>query len=328
MIPTLADVPDAETHALLSRLLGAEGQLWSIGTFAGFMGLELSGTPKEASGVTLLETGTARARLTSGARLLAFETLSSEPRGWNHGIALCLPMTETPELRDRRLSVVTGDPGAIRAADLEVDREVGREAGGEAMLIDTGLGHQALRCFFRPAPGARQQAALMAGQHWADCREALAVLEGDWITETPFLRAERQADGTCPVHAIPPAGQRGLTHAATTPVPPGWLPFAHVFPPHPARLRPGLRRPFDPGLHAAFQTILSRHGRPDLTALKADTLARLDISAPPPQGRPDRHGLAVIRVTLRQWSLARNELPPESWQDLDRPLFTALRAGA
>ncbi|WP_157970858.1 DUF6925 family protein [Pseudogemmobacter bohemicus] len=332
-----SDASEDEGFALLTRLLGAEGHLWSIGTLAGFMGFDLTGSPQNMGGVLVLEGESGRARLTPGARLLAFETLSSEPRGWNHGIALCLEGAARPGPRDRRLSLVPEDRGAILAAHQG------------AAALDLGLGHDGLRCLFRPAPAAETQALLYTGQHWSDCREALAALPGDWITETPFLRAERAGDGTCPIHTIPSAGIRGLTHAATTPVPSGWRPFAHIFPPHPLRVKPGLRRPFDAEIHADFQTILARHGRPDLTALKAATLAGLGSGLPPgheqsDHGQPDhgqpgsdqpatdrpgRHGLAVIRVTLRQWLAERGEAPPEAWlRRYDRPLHTALRGQA
>ncbi|MBJ2151513.1 hypothetical protein [Paracoccus sp. IB05] len=314
----MTDAPQDETFALLERLFGAEGHLWSIGTLAGFMGFDLTGIPQKIGGALVLEGETGRARLAPGAKLLAFETLSSEPRGWNHGIALCQAGGPPPRPRDRRLTVVADDAALVTA-----------DQGAPA--LDLGLGHAGLRCLFRPAATTRAQALLLAGQHWNDCREALAALPGDWIAETPFLRAERVADGACPIHAIPSAGSRGLTHAATTPVPEGWLPFAHIFPPHPARVRPGQLRPFDPDLHAAFQTILARHGRPDLTALKAATRARLQNHLPPeatdaPGQRPDRHAQAVIRVTLRQWLAETGLAPPEAWLSrYDRPLLAAVR---
>jgi hypothetical protein len=52
------------------------------------------------------------------------------------------------------------------------------------------------------------------------------------------------------------------THAATEFVPVGFVPCAHLYPPHPARDPRGKRRPFCQDRHASFQNLLARLGNP------------------------------------------------------------------
>ena len=308
-------VPD-ENFTLLSQLFGAAGHLWSIGTLAGFMGLDLTGAPTVTGEGLVLSSGAVTARLRPGARALAFETISSAPRGWNHGIALCLPRPTGGEALREGLAWLSQDDDAIHPVARHLP------------VLQLRSGASGLRCLFRPATADHEAARALSGQPWPDCEAALAGMQGHWIMETPFLRAETETRrGPSPIHTVPQAAARGLTHAVTTPVPEGWLPLAHIFPPHPARHAPGVDRPFDAGLHAQFQAILAHHGRPDLTALKAEIRAQLAQGrfAPP---KPDRHGLAVIRVSLRQWLCETGSPPPRAWlEQFDRPFLAALEQG-
>lgn len=293
-----------EGDILLRAMFGAEDHVWSVGTLSAFMAINSAGPPVPGPKGLVLAGASTRARLRPGARLLAFETLSSDPRGWNHGIALCLPHgAARPSGRVTR--AVDDDP--IDPADR------GRP------VLDLGLGQGPVRVLFRSA----SEAAFAAeGLAWDQAAKILVPLPGDWVIDTPVLRAEC---GTMP-HSVPQAIGTGRTHAETTPVPPGLIPVAHVFPPHPARHRPGAPTTFDPARHARFQAILARHGRPDLWALKADIRAQLieDRFAPL---ATDRHGTAVTRVALRQ-HVHLHGTPPRLWlEGFDRPLMRALDGG-
>ena len=57
--------PD-DDFTLLSQLFGAAGHLWSIGTLAGFMGLDLTGSPTPVGGGLVLSYGAVTARLRPG----------------------------------------------------------------------------------------------------------------------------------------------------------------------------------------------------------------------------------------------------------------------
>lgn len=276
-------------------MLGAEGHLWSVGTLSAFMALEGTGPGS-------------RSRLCSGARLLAFETLSSDARGWNHGIALCLP--EGP-----------GQPSG-RVIRIDDDDPVDPADRGRPVL-DLGLGQGPVRALFRPDNDA---AFAAEGMDWDEAATILGPLPGWWIVDTPVLRAERRGEGGVGLHSVPQSLSMGRTHAETTPVPPGLIPVTHVFPPHPARHRPGEPMAFDPVRHARFQAILSRHGRSDLWALKRDVIGQLATGRFDPPAT-DRHGATVVRVALRQ-HLHLQGPPPRDWlETFDRPLLRVLDEG-
>nr|WP_313534247.1 hypothetical protein [Haematobacter sp.] len=202
--------------------------IWSMGGPGAVLGL---------AGADLGRRGALHLRLPPDLRPLAFEVLSSDPEGWNHGISLCLPET--------------------------VSHAVERAPEGE---VEIPTGSRLIRLSHR-------------GRDWI-ARGPLGRLEV-WDRDPPLL------------------GDTRRTHPATTPVPAGLLPFAHAFPAHPCRHRPGVARPFDVEDHAAFQRLLARFGPPDLVALK--TAVRRAVRAgedlPVPAGR---HGRAQLRVALRQ----------------------------
>src|SRR5262249_34437006 len=79
-------------------------------------------------------------------------------------------------------------------------------------------------------------------------------------------------DGTSPegphTHVLPKLLASGRTHAATEPLPSGWVPCAYCYPPHPMRDGQGHKRPFDAGSHFAFQAMLERYGDQERLELK------------------------------------------------------------
>jgi hypothetical protein len=94
----------------------------------------------------------------------------------------------------------------------------------------------------------------------------------------------------------------GRTHSASEPVPDGWIPCAHLYPPHPLRDRLGQHRPFQQDFHAAFQMLLASYGDPRLIALKHRVI-ELVAAGEAPSGvavRGDRSARATLRVALRQ----------------------------
>lgn len=287
-------VDPLESETLLRAMLGAADHVWSVGTLSAFMAL---GQGPDS-----------RNRLRPGAQLLAFETLSSDPRGWNHGIALCLPgAADSPSALVTRL----GDGDPVDPSDH------GRP------VLDLGLGQGPVRALFRPDSDA---AFAAEGLRWDEATPILGPLPGWWIVDTPVLRAERRGGAGVALHSVPQALVTGRTHAETTPVPPGLMPVAHVFPPHPARQQPGQPMAFDPARHAGFQAILARHGRPDLWALKRDVIGQLAAHRFDPPAT-DRHGATVVRVALRQHAHLHGR-PPRNWLEaFDLPLLRALDEG-
>jgi hypothetical protein len=113
-------------------------------------------------------------------------------------------------------------------------------------------------------------------------------------------------------HVLPKLLAHGRTHAATEPVPEGWVPCAHVYPAHPLRDQLGRKRAFRKDHHIAFQPLLERYGVPELVALKrqvvdAATAGRRPDAVSVPN---DRFARATVRVALRQLSVAEPLSPP------------------
>ena len=112
--------------------------------------------------------------------------------------------------------------------------------------------------------------------------------------------------GTAPegphTHVLPKLLAHGRTHAATEPIPHGWVSCAHLYPAHPLRDGYGRARPFDAGRYAAFQRLLSRHGDVEHLRLKRNVVKALNAGAGPEAiAMPsDRFAQASIRVALRQ----------------------------
>ena len=112
-------------------------------------------------------------------------------------------------------------------------------------------------------------------------------------------------------HVLPKLLQHRRTHSATEPVPVGWIPCAHLYPPHPVKDGSGHARAFDLGRHEAFQEMLRRFGDPELVSLKQRVVAAVaaggDPSAVPVID--NRFARTNIRVVLRQLNAADEALP-------------------
>jgi len=236
--------------------------------------------------------GALRIDALSEVRPVAYELPSSDPDLWQHGMALCLPKTACAMGRRAVFTELGPDRDAIRRQDRD------------AILFDLGLGVlQADTCIRTADPAAI--AILRAGQG-RSLLESGNPLMGEILRFAPhrvfrcrFGRVEvyqpipgptgKSPDGPH-THVLPRLLARGRTHAATIPIPKGWVPCMTVFPPNPARDGFGHRKPFDRGQHKAFQKLLHRYGDPELVAMKADT-------APVASARAAR---AMLRVAARQ----------------------------
>ncbi|MGC2223861.1 MAG: hypothetical protein WA624_16705 [Methylocella sp.] len=130
-------------------------------------------------------------------------------------------------------------------------------------------------------------------------------------------------------HVLPKLLAHGRTHAATEPLPDGWIPCAHCYPPHPMRDGFGRRRAFQRDRHAAFQLNLARYGESERVELKRRVIDSVMAGHGPSciSMVADRSARTTVRVTLRQlqasdqlsaalaaWLSAhdRAELPEES----------------
>ena len=82
-------------------------------------------------------------------------------------------------------------------------------------------------------------------------------------------------------HVLPKLLNSGRTHPATEPIPDGWIPCAHLYPPHPARDGLGEARPFDAARHDAFQQMMAACGDPETLAIKRRVVDAVRAGQPP-----------------------------------------------
>lgn len=265
--------PADEAAALLREALADPGTAWSLGSFgaiAEFM--RDPGEPHTPLDDGRLGLATARGAIaltpTPDLRPVAYETAIGA--GWSQALALCLPEASCA-MAGR--SVVT---------ELGPDREAPREEDREGVLFDLGLGLLAVDACVR-VRDPEALACLRAGiglpifDHANPIGPRLVAMSPHRVFRARIGRVEVYAPipapgGTSPegphTHVLPKLLRGGRTHAATTPIPAGFVPVAGLHPPHPYKDMLGRRIAFDRARFDAFQALLERWGDPDLLAAK------------------------------------------------------------
>ena len=287
---------------------------WSLGGFGAIA--EFMRTPQEASSVVADEAGVAvvtglgamRIDWIAGLRPVAYETATGQGDRWSHAVALCL------EAGAAAMS------GRKVVAELGPDRAALRPQDRDAVLFDLGLGvAQADICVRTADPALLAQLRAGTGR---SLFEPGNPLMGAVIHAGPhrvFLGRPGRievyqpvppADGKSPegphTHVLPKLLASGRTHAATAPIPAGWVPCAHLFPPHPARDALGRKRPFEAARHQVFQALWREFGDPRAVALKDEVLAALGEGREVPllASRADRAVARVARCQARTLAAA------------------------
>ena len=263
---------DAVT-ALLRAALADPETAWSLGSFGAIA--EFMRDPDEpvralADARMGLSTARGAIALTPGPDLrpVAYETAVAS--GWNHAVALCLPAE----------ACAMGRRGVV--TELGPDRDAARAEDRADILFDLGLDLLAVdACVRTRDPDAL--ACLRAGTGRALFDPAnpigphLVAMSPHRVFLARIGRIEVYAPipgpgGTSPegphTHVLPKLLRGGRTHAATTPIPAGFVPCAGLHPPHPYKDMLGRRIAFDPGRLDAFQALLARWGDPALRAIK------------------------------------------------------------
>ncbi|KQT59865.1 hypothetical protein ASG52_19150 [Methylobacterium sp. Leaf456] len=292
--------------ALLRDALEDVGTAWSLGSFgaiAEFMrdpDEAVAGLPDDRLGMA---TGRGAIALSAcpALRPVAYETAVAS--GWNHAVALCLP--EAACAMSRR-GVVT---------ELGPDREAARERDRDAVLFDLGLDLLAVDACVRTSdPEAIACLRSGVGQplfdHANPIGRHLVAMRPHRVFLARVGRIEVYAPipgpgGTSPegphTHVLPKLLRSGRTHAAATPIPAGWVPFAALHPAHPYKDMMGQRIAFDAARYEAFQVLLDRWGDPDLLAIKRGGEHRPDGPV------SSRHAQGARRVAEVQARILRGE---------------------
>lgn len=303
----------AALSALLRERAADPACEWSTGTFGALA--EFSRAADEPftlrDDAERLELSTARGALRlnlhPSMRALAYETLG-EHGGWQHGLALCLPR-EAARVEARRTITELGPDGdAIAAADRN------------AIRVDLGLGCETAElCVRSDAPEVLAALRAYAGRALLGEGRALLAHLAAWsphrVFATRLARIEvRQPipppDGVTPVgphtHLLPQLMREGRTHAATLPIPPGWVPCATLHPPPALRRGPGGAAVLDAAAHDGVQALLAQWGEPGLQAIKRATREALDAGRSPSWrvAALGRHERIAARVAVRQWRAA------------------------
>ena len=194
-----------------------------------------------------------------GIRPFASESISKT--GWSHRIALCLPADDCAM---NRRTVLT---------ELDVDRDALRPEDRSSILFDLGLGAlQTDLCVRIGDPDTVTQLRQHLGRSVFETGNPAMdlILEANphrvfvsRIGRIEVYQPIPPASGTSPegphTHVLPQLMKSGLTHPATEPVPNGWIPCAHMYPPHPARDELGRPRPSTSPVTSPFSAC-SRRG--------------------------------------------------------------------
>jgi hypothetical protein len=316
---------NAATIDLLHRAIADPDTQWSLGTFGAIA--EFARDPDEP--VALRQSADAVSAVTARGgiairqhprhRALASESITKS--GWNQRIALCLSEADSAMGGRTVLTELGADTGALRANDRE------------SVLFDLGLGApHADFCVRIDDDDTAAQLRRYAGRAVFETdNPAMGLILGANPHRVFISRLGRievyqpipPASGRSPegphTHVLPKLLKSGRTHPATEPILAGWVPCAHLYPPHPTRDGSGEARPFDPARHDAFQSMIARFGSPDIIAIKRAVQDAIAAEQPPSAMPGDRHGRAGIRIALRQLKAAGDVSPVlQSWlQDID-----------
>jgi hypothetical protein len=285
---------------------------WSLGTFGAIAEFTRDAAERAALDVgddaIAVVTGRGGLRIEAHDGLRPFASESLTAQSWSQRVALCLPEQACAMNARTVLTEVGPDEWALRAEDRT------------AVLFDLGLGALQVDACVRSGDSA--VTAALRGCVGRSVFELGNGAMGVILAANPHrvfqCRVGRvevyqpipPPDGESPegphTHVLPKLLRHRRTHAATEPVPAGWIPCAHFYPPHTQRDGRGRRLAFRPGRHAAFQALLARYGDPQLFAIKQRVVEAVVAGRDPPGSMivADRFARASIRIALRQLQAA------------------------
>lgn len=230
-------------------------------------------------------------------RPLAYET--GFTGGWSQAVALCLPSAACAMGRRAVLTELGPDVAAARPRNRD------------GILFDLGLGLNAIDACVRVAdpdliahlrsasgrsllePGNPAVAALRT----ASPHRVFIARIGRIEVYTAIPPPGGIADPGPHSHILPKLLRLRRTHAATAPIPQGWVPVAALHPAHPMKDATGRPIPFDAARHVAFGRLLDAWGEPVLVALRR---AVLSGEEPDPVLAGGRHARSAIRAARAQ----------------------------
>ena len=317
-----------DVTGLLAAQMADPATSWSLGTFgaiAEFVRDPQEPVMMERSDVALsavTDRGAIRIRPVAGVRLVASESPTRE--SWNQRVALCL--------RDDRCAMHRR--GVL--TELRPDAEAIREADRDAILFDLGLDVLQMDACVRVSdPHVAESLRKHCGRRvFEENNPAMGVILSANPHRVFMSRVGRvevfqpipPVNGKSPAgphtHVLPKLLRHGRTHAATEPIPEGWVPCAHFYPTHPMKDASGAERPYESRCHSAFQNLMRTFGDAGLVDLKTRMIEAVSAAADPSAFAvpDDRFARATIRTTLRQLLAAGSPSPVlAAWQAVHDP---------
>ena len=307
---------------LLAGHLSDADTAWSIGSFgaiAEFM--------RDADEDVILERvrgAIAAVTVRGGLRIVAHEKMrpvaseSLTTQSWSHRVSLCLPEDNCGMDERTVLTEIGCDTDALR----EEDRS--------AVLFDLGLRTLQLNACVRTGD-ANVVAALrkwIGRSLFEPGNAAMAVVLAanphrvfiSQLGRVEIYQPIPPPDGKSPegphTHVLPRLLRHRRTHAATEFVPAGFVPCAHLYPPHPARDALGKRTPFCQNRHASFQRLLARFGEPKFLDIKRRVHEAVGAAHTPfaLSSLDERFSRAALRIALRQIKMSGETAPSiDAW---------------
>ena len=294
---------------LLHAQIAEPGTQWSLGTFGGIA--EFSRDRDEKVRLTQSATGAAAVtprggiaiELSDDCRPLAFECITRS--SWSQRVALCLPAGDCAMSRRRVLT------------ELGVDREALQVEHRGSTLFDLGLGAlQADLCVRVDDHNTVARLRSHCGRSVFDPANPAMSLLLETNPHRVFISRIGRIEVYQPIpppsgkspdgphtHVLPKLLKSGRTHAATEPIPEGWIPCAHLYPGDPAS---DGGDPFDAACHDSFQRMIERFGLPEYREIKRRVVDAIGSGEPPSNLAImlDRHGRTGVRIALRQLKAA------------------------
>jgi hypothetical protein len=306
----------AITQCLSSQIANPETQ-WSLGTFGAIAEFvrdadELADMSTDRSSFSVVTSrGGVRITPHPDLRLFAFETITRE--SWSGRVALCLPQATRAMERRGVLTELGPDAHALRPSDR---RAILFDLGFSALQVNTCVrisGHDVaaqLRAYCGQSLLKQSHPAMTLLRAHSPHRVFVSL-----VGRIEVFQPIPPPHGVSPegphTHVLPNLLRRERTHAATEPIPDGYVPCAHLYPAHPARDAVGRERPFDHVRHAEFPAILRKFGNPEFVALKERVAAAIAAGEDPLVIRVSdrRFARTNVRIMLRQLKAARQEFP-------------------
>jgi hypothetical protein len=293
---------------LLTGQLANAATQWSLGTFGAVAEfsrdatepVQLTTTETEIAAVT--DRGSIAIRFVDGVRLFASESVTRD--GWNHRVALCLPENDCAMGQRNMLTELGSDADARRDKDRN------------GVLFDLGLGALHADFCIRIHEGTitEQLREHLGRSLFEPGNPAMGIIlsvnpHRVFISRVGRIEVYQQippATGRSPdgphTHVLPKLLKSCRTHAATEPVPEGWVPCANFYPAHPTKDACGSTCLFDRPRHEDFQRLLDCLGDPESNAIKGRVIAAIENERPPSvmEIAINRASRNTVRVTLRQ----------------------------